>query len=473
MKLTKTDFIAYLDAPRHLWAIKNKKIPQQEVNAYVQHLFEQGYDVERYAERYIQELLIKEYGVDRDKIMLQPTQIDGEFEARTDVLILNPKTNKWDMYEIKSSTSVSKQHKFDATFQKLVFSKSYDLGSIYILHLNKDYELRGDVNLQSLFTATDITEHTEKLKDEVHLLRYEALEQLRSETYEEIPACIRPKTCPCLDICHPELPEYSIYDVNNLTGSEKKIRNLEEMNITSVYDIPHDFPLTEKQRFQVQVAQSKQPSIDADGIKVDLNRLEYPLYFIDYESFNPAIPMYDSYRPYDQIPFQWSLHIMKELNGELEHFEFIETEQVDPIPAFLTNLKEVVSDKGSIIVWNKSFEGTQNKRMGEIHPEFQLFCEDMNNRMYDLMEIFRDGIYAHPKFKGSYSIKKVLPVLVPDLSYDGMDIAEGATAMASWDEMVNKDSLPERKEKIRKDLLKYCKLDTLAMVRIFEELIDL
>jgi len=183
--------------------------------------------------------------------------------------------------------------------------------------------------------------------------------------------------------------------------------------------------------------------------------------------------MYDGYRPYDQIPFQWSLHIMKELNGELEHFEFIETEQLDPIPAFLTKLKEVFSDKGSIIVWNKSFEGTQNERMGEIHPEFQLFCKNMNNRMYDLMDIFRDGIYAHPKFKGSYSIKKVLPVLVPDLSYDGMDIAEGATAMASWDEMVNKGSLPERKEKIRKDLLKYCKLDTLAMVRIFEQLLRL
>jgi len=473
MKLTKTDFITYLDAPRHLWAIKNNKIPDQEINAYVQHLFEQGYDVERYAEKYIQEYLINEYSVDQDKVLLQPTHTDGEFEARTDVLILNPDTNKWDMYEIKSSTSVSKQHKYDATFQKLVFSKQYELGNIYILHLNKEYELQGEVNLQSLFIATDITEHTEKLKDQVHLLRYDALDHLRSDTEEQVPACIRPKTCPCLNICHPNLPEYSIYDVNNLTASEKKISQLEEMEALSVYDIPQDFPLTEKQRFQVQVAQSKQPSIDTDGIRSDLEGLEYPLYFIDYESFNPAIPMYDGYRPYDQIPFQWSLHTMHEPNGKFQHLEFIETEQVDPVPAFLAKLREVIGEEGSIIVWNKSFEGTQNRRMGEIHSEFQQFCEDMNNRMYDLMDIFRDGIYAHPKFKGSYSIKKVLPILVPDLSYDGMDIAEGATAMASWDEMVNKDSVPERKEKIRQDLLKYCELDTLAMVRIFEELINL
>lgn len=139
---------------------------------------------------------------------------------------------------------------------------------------------------------------------------------------------------------------------------------------------------------------------------------------------------------------------MKEPNDQLEHSEFIETGQVDPVPAFLTKLKEAIGEKGSIIVWNKSFEGTQNRRMGEIHSEFQLFCEDMNNRMYDLMDIFRNGTYAHPKFKGSYSIKKVLPVLVSDLSYDGIDIAEGATAMASWDEMVNKDATPERKEEI-------------------------
>src|SRR5690606_27837559 len=123
MKITKTDFIAYLDAPRHLWAVKNNKIPQQEVNAYVQHLFEQGYDVEKYAERYITECLLQKYKAKGTDVLLQPKQIDGEFEARTDVLILNPETSKWDMYEIKSSTSVSKQHKYDATFQKLVFSK--------------------------------------------------------------------------------------------------------------------------------------------------------------------------------------------------------------------------------------------------------------------------------------------------------------------------------------------------------------
>lgn len=468
--LTKTDFIAYLDAPRHLWAIKNNKLPEQEINAYLQHLFEQGYDVEKYAERYITECLLRKYKAKEADVLLQPKQVDGEFEARTDVLVRNPETDKWDMYEIKSSTSVSKQHRYDATFQTLVFQKQYSLGQIYILHLNRDYIKHGEINLESLFTATDITAEVEKIKDDVHLLRYEALDYLREDDFINVPACIRPKQCPCLELCHADLPDYSIYDVNNLTASEKKIRELEEQGIKSVYDIPNSFPLTEKQSFQVQVAKANQASVDKITIQNELSTLEYPIYFVDYESFNPAIPMYDGYKPYDQIPFQWSLHIQNEPNGELEHHEFIETEEIDPIPNFLNELRGFVQSQGTIIVWNKTFEATQNKRMAEIHPEFVTFCEDMNRRIYDLMDIFRNGLYADPKFKGSYSIKRVLPVIVPELTYDELDIAEGATAMASWNEMVHSDISVEQKENIKKNLLEYCKLDTFAMVRIFEEL---
>jgi hypothetical protein len=182
--------------------------------------------------------------------------------------------------------------------------------------------------------------------------------------------------------------------------------------------------------------------------------------------------MFDGYKPFDQMTFQYSLHVLKDKESdELEHYEFIETGQIDPIPNLIKSLKQNIGDTGSIIVWNKSFEATQNKRMGEIYPEYAEFCENMNNRIFDLMEIFRDQLYADPKFKGSYSIKKVLPVLVPELTYEGMDIGDGATAMVNWNEMVYGDYLSDKeREKIRKDLLKYCELDTLAMVKIFEYL---
>lgn len=471
--LTKSDFVAYIDSPRHLWAIKHNKLTEVELNAFLNHLFEQGYDVEEYGEKYIREILVPEYEDSSINILFQPTANDGEFEARADVLIKNPKTNKWDMYEIKSSTEVKRQHRYDVTFQSLVFGKNYELGEIFILHLNPDYTRTGEIDIAKLFTRTNLTKVVSDLIHEVQILRYEALEVISEDDYSLVQSCIRPKLCPCLGICHQDLPDYSIYDISNLTANEKKIRELEKLGFISIDDVPLNFALSEKQRFQVQIAQNNQTYINSNSIEKSFEKLQYPIYFVDYESFNPAIPMFDSYKPYDQIPFQWSLHIKEDSTSELKHYEFIETQQIDPIVNFLSAMQAVVGTNGSIIVWNKAFEGTQNKRMGEIHSEFKDYCENMNSRLFDLMEIFRDGLYADRKFKGSYSIKIVLPVLVPSLSYKGMNIAEGATAMASWNDMVFGNTDDEQKAQIRADLLKYCELDTLAMVRIFEKLAEL
>ena len=477
MTLTKTDFISYLDAPRHLWAMKHGKLDKQEINTYLEHLFEQGYRVEELAEQYIKKHLIPKYGVSNNEVLLQPTQTDiseikgeGNYEARTDVLIKNPKSNKWDMYEIKSATKVDRSHKYDATFQTLIFEKYYDLGDVYILHLNNEYYRQGELDLTQLFIAVNVNEYVEKLKDEVVQMRYEAYLISKEEDFSKASACIRPKTCPCLSLCHPNLPKYSIFDINRITQSAKKVQTLLNDDIVDVMDVPKDFELTDVQRYQVNVAQSKKTQIDKQAIRERLDELVYPLHFIDYETFNSAIPMYDGYKPYDQMCFQYSLHILRKRGGKLEHYEFIETDQIDPIPNFIKTLNRQICEEGSIIVWNKSFESTQNQRMGEIHPKFEGFCMDMNERMFDLMDIFRDQLYADPKFKGSYSIKKVLPVLVPELSYERMDIGDGATAMASWNKMVYGDTDDDEKEIIRKHLLKYCELDTLAMVRIWEVL---
>ncbi len=520
MTLTKTDFIAYLDSPRHLWAIKNQdsifaatlksdcisdatlsslssqmkhnKIGEKEIGVYLQHLFEQGYEVENLAEQYIQKHLVPQYHAKsrqaeatEENLLLQPTHTEEHYEARIDVLILNPETGKWDMYEIKSSTKVDKTHKYDATFQYLVFKQKYELGDIYILHLDKEYVRKGEISLSEIFISESVNEFVEELKDEVIQLRYEAYLTAQAEDMNKAIACIRPKTCPCLSLCHPDLPKYSIYDVNHLTGNEGKIRDLEANGIKSVYDIPLDFELSDKQRFQVDVAQSKNVHIDKPAIIQRLSELEYPLYFLDYETFNPAVPMFDGYKPFDQMTFQYSLHVLRDedsdklesssanASADLRHHEFIETEQIDPIPNLIESLKQNIGNTGSIIVWNKSFEATQNKRMGEIYPEHAEFCENINNRIFDLMEIFRDQLYADPKFKGSYSIKKVLPVLVPELTYEGMEIGDGATAMANWNEMVYGEGLnKDEREKTKQDLLKYCELDTLAMYKIWKVLSD-
>lgn len=468
--ISKTDFIYFIDSPRHLWAKKNGKIDENILDEYTKHLFDQGYEVEKYAEKYIRDLIIPKFTQSLDDFRIQPKFTDENFEARADCLVKNKETGKWDMYEIKSTNDIKKEHIYDVTFQYLVFSKGFDIGTVNIVHLNKEYVRGWDLNIGELFIVEDITETVLEKKDEVHNLRYEALNVLSETDSSKVLECIHPKSCPCLNICHPNLPEYSIYDINMLTGNPKKIRELVSLGIKSIYDVPSSFELSERQRKQVNAAINNEIVIENVEIKNELNSLKYPIYFIDYESYNPAIPMYSGFKPYDQMPFQWSLHVLKNENSVLEHFEYINMNMEDSTKGFLEELKKVVGSEGSIVVWNKSFEGTQNKRMSEIHPEFKEFCESMNNRMFDLMNIFKDMLYIDPKTKGSYSIKKVLPVLVSDLNYKELEINNGAVAMNSWFKAVYSQDDKINPEEIKKNLLKYCSLDTMAMIRIWEEL---
>ncbi len=471
MLLTKSDFLVYLDAPCHLWAVKHDQIPEKERNAYIEHLSDQGYEVETWAWKHVTDVLIPQYGAHPEDVMKQATVTSDTCEVRADILIRKHGSDKWDMYEIKSSTEAKKKHIYDATFQALAVEEKYAVENVFILHLNRDYIRQGSVNVQDLFVAENITNKVDDYKEDVKCLRKLALQAATASEFDGITGCSKPRECLCPDLCHPNLPAYSIFDINRLTQSKKKIEELLANGIRSVYDIPSTFPLSALQRFQVQVAQSGEPIIDQKRIGAELETLQYPLCFIDYETFNPAVPLYDGYRPYDNVPFQYSLHILREPGAAAEHCDFLHTDQTDPVPAFLRTLQGQLADSGSIIVWNKAFEGNVNKRMAELCPENSEYCLNMNTRYYDLMVIFQNQWYAHPDFKGSYSIKKVLPVLVPELSYKEMEVGEGATAMATWKRLVfEQDVEAAEKKRLQEAMLSYCKMDTFAMVRIWQNL---
>ncbi|MEA2056240.1 MAG: DUF2779 domain-containing protein, partial [Patescibacteria group bacterium] len=294
--------------------------------------------------------------------------------------------------------------------------------------------------------------------------------------------CHKPSECPCLSLCHPNLPGYPIYDLPRARRS--KFNKLKAQGIASLEQIPSDFRLSKMQCKLVQSLQSKQAIIDHQAIAQELSQLEYPLYFLDYETFNPAVPMFDGYKPYQQISFQYSLHVLDkattQLDGiprdeEFKHFEFLFTKQEEPSEEFAQSLLDKIKDQGSVIVWNKSFECGRNLELAELQPQFAQGLKGINDRVFDLMEIFSKGLYVDCRFHGSASIKKVLPVLVPGLSYKGMEIGEGATAMIKWFELVYGDGqgnlLDDGEQgQIAKNLLKYCELDTWAMVRIWERL---
>ena len=209
-------------------------------------------------------------------------------------------------------------------------------------------------------------------------------------------------------------------------------------------------------------------TINKANIKKFLDNISYPIYFLDYETFSKIIPPFDGLRPYQQIPFQYSLHIIESPNGEIKHKQFLHTENSHPTLSLLNQLKQDIGATGTILVWFEGFEKGRNKDIALLYSEYTDFIQSINDRVIDLMVPFYEGWFVDKDFFGSASIKKVLPVLVSELSYEKLEIKEGNTAQRLWMETIFDNKNTEKKEKIMKDLLDYCRIDTLAMVQLFK-----
>jgi hypothetical protein len=264
------------------------------------------------------------------------------------------------------------------------------------------------------------------------------------------------------------VPAYSVHDLSRI--SKKKLDLLIDRGILDLNDIPDEFELTDNQKNQALAYKQQKPMISIENIKKELDALMFPLYFFDYEAFGPAIPAFNGYGAYKQIPFQFSLHILRGSDAPLDHVEFLHDELSDPSEKVVELLQKTVPAGGTVIVWNKSFEMMVNKEIGTRLPKHALYFEEFNKRIYDLMDIFHDQHYVHHGFRGKCSIKKVLPTLDAELRYDGLDIQEGGQAADAWWRMVAADTPSEEKWKIAHDLKVYCGLDTYAMYAIWPHL---
>jgi len=462
-RLSKSDFLYYLDAPMHLWAKRHDQA-DRKISDYDRHLMEQGKQVGMLGQDFLQWYVGKNY--DGAEVSFEATLEDGKFEARIDGLVFDTEAEVYDLYEVKGSTGVKKEHIFDAAFQRLAAEGQMPVRSVYLVVLDGEYVREGEVDLRSLFTVMNVNEKVAEVREEVLLKRELAWEAGQREEPDGIEGCERPKTCPCVNLCHGELPEHSIYNLPRL--SKPKKRELKGMGILQTRDIPSTFPLTDKQSRHAQAVKEGKAIIDHKAIQKRLDELDHPLYFLDYETYNPAVPMFDGYRPYEQIVFQYSLHVHETPTGEMKHFEHLETGKGDVSRRVVSKLAEDIGDAGSIIVWNMPFEATRNKEMAKRYPEYAEFLLGLNERMFDLMRIFSDGLYVDADFHGSASIKAVLPALVGEGGYEELLIGKGDEAMMAWVEIVHEMVVEEQVERVREELLKYCELDTLAMVRNLE-----
>lgn len=492
MTLTKTEYLLFLKHKAWLWLKKYDKSKLPPIDANTQAVFDSGNKLEAYAEQlfpegtelgfdsYDEYQSLSQRTIDAinegQKILFQARFDTPELTCLTDIVEFTSPTSL-NLYEVKSSTKVKQEHEYDLAFQVQVLTEcGYKVEKISVICVNNEYTRDGDIEPEKLLSIIDVTEKVVALEGATQKHIKQALKVINQKERPDIsPRYARMGSITdWLEIYKglTDLPNFSIYSI--ASPNAELFGELEDLGITLLQDIPSSITLNEKQARQVASIKKGQPIINKDQIKDFLDGLVYPLYFLDYETCMDVIPPYNGTKPYQQIPTQFSLHILSSPGEALIHKEYLHTKTNCPAHDLAKSLQENIGPQGSVLVWYSNFEMSRNREMAEMLPDFAEFFKDLNSRVVDLMVPFSEGMYIDPDFKGSASIKKVLPVLVPELSYKELDIQEGLTAQRLWMEAVLEDKFSQiKKEVLFHSLLKYCELDTLAMVRIYEKLMKL
>jgi hypothetical protein len=390
--------------------------------------------------------------------------------VRVDILQRRPR-NRWSLIEVKSAVECKEHYLYDVAIQYYVLSGcGIGVSSVCVMHLNRDYVYDGKKHdLSQLFAIKNLKRQVAKVGiDFPKLLEVQqrVIAQDHAPDISPGPQCLQPYQCEFFDHCNPPVPEHHISFLPRL--SEKKKQELVASGFTQIPQIPDGFPLTETQRRVCAAVRTGSPWFGG-SLKKELSRLKYPLYFMDFESLYPAVPRYAGMWPYSQIPFQWSVHRHEAPNGGLEHFEFLAEDEQDPRRDFVDSLCAALGRRGHIVVYNQGFESQRLSELARWLPDYKSRISRIHDRLWDLLLLVRNGVY-HPEFQGSFSLKSVLPALVPDLTYEGMEIANGENAGLAWASMVRGTVGAAERERLHNALLAYCRKDTLALAKLVARL---
>ncbi len=488
--LTKSDYLNGLQCSKFLWVCKNDKerIPEPSeidkakfkegelVGEYAKKLFPEGVDLSgldfKENIRKTKENLGKRVPIFEAGFIMPLSNNESVF-SRADVLV-PVSDSEWDIVEVKMGTKVKDLNIHDVAFQKYVYQEAgLKIRNCYLMHVNNEYVLDKEIIPEDFFVKTDISEKVEEfsigIKERIskmfRIIESEEplfdVQDIKKIEYGNF----------LLDGFMDSLPENNVFEFYRIR-KDKAIKFFEE-GIISMGDIPDNIKLNDKQKIQKEVCLNEK-HVNKEKIKSFLDDLNYPLYYLDFETINPCIPKFQGMRPYQRIPFQFSLHIQKEKeeNKErLEHIGFLASGKGDPRLKFLQSLKDNLGERGDIIVYNQSFEKGVLRECVEAFPEFKDWYENnIEPRIKDLWDVFKNFWFYHRNQKGSASIKAVLP-LFSDLNYKELDIGKGDKASYEWERITFLEDVSEDVEKkVRGDLEKYCELDTLAEFEIIKGL---
>ena len=482
--LTKSNYLLGLQCPKLLWVAKNDKQRIPEPDKITLKKFSDGHIIGELATRVfpegqnIPDENFKENLENTKKLiskripLFEPAFMVDNLYSRADILVPVAE-DEWDIVEVKSATKVKDVNIHDVSFQKYTYEKAgLKIRKCFLMHINNQYCLDGQVEPSELFVQTEITEDVAEFSNGIE----SRIEQMAGiiNSHEEPQckiniSCSDPYECPIKNECWESVPENSVFDFYRML--KKKCFELYDSGIICLNEVPEDVKLNEKQAIQRRLAFDGGKHIDKVQIKNFLDNLKYPIYYLDFETINPVIPKFDGMKPYQRIPFQFSLHIQEEEGGEVRHISFLAEGTSDPRPKFMQALKDNLGGKGNILVYNQSFEKGVMNESATAFPEFrEWYDENILPRIKDLWDVFRNFYYYDSEQCGNASIKAVLPVL-SDLSYKELDINKGDLASLEYERVTYDLSMSEEERlRIREALEKYCELDTLAEVEIVKAL---
>jgi hypothetical protein len=502
--LSKSKYTKFCQCDKALWLTANK--PKEEfIDEATKARFEQGNNVGDIAmpllgnfievtEKKADGSLDLEKMIEKTKNLIEKEEeniaeasfsYDGNYCA---VDILHKAIEGYEIYEVKSSTYSSNKimsnydrYIPDIAYQKWVLEKcGITVTGTYLVLLNSEYIMQNKLDIQQLFKKLDVAEQIKKEYDKVPERVANAKRVLEGrEPDTAISAnCNKPYKCGFWKYCTRNIiTKASVFDLYRMNFSEKI--ELYEKNIVTFTDIHKRFQsdtmlkLSAIELMQIGYTLRGDEYIDKKGIREFLNGLSYPLYFLDFETMQCAIPQFKGTRPYQQIPFQYSLHFKESCNEEVQHKEFLGKSGTDPRRPLAERLCKDIPMNVCTLAYNKSFECTRIKELADTFPDLAKHLLNIRDHIQDLLEPFQKGYYYVPAMGGSFSIKSVLPALFPNkpaLDYHKLDksVQNGGNAMNIFPKI--KDMAPEEAEKARKSLLEYCKLDTMAMVKVWEKM---
>lgn len=486
MRLSKSKFIAGVQCLKRLyWQVHEPELADEPSES-TEAILEQGDEVGRLACLAFPGGVRVEHGKDNLEDAVRQTRellanrkvpaiFEGAFEhgnilVRVDILQRRPRES-WRLIEVKSATNLKDHYIADAGIQKHVLCKSgIQLSSVCLMHLNKDYVYAGgDLDTQRLFRIRNLNRRIDTIESSIQTEIRKHFRMLKRPSPPEVAVgrhCSYPVLCEFHAQCHPPLPADHISNLPRI--SARRIQELTDRGIQSIHAIPDGFPLSDRARIACTSIQAGTAWFSPE-LRNKLKEIHYPVYFMDFETVYPAIPRYPGMRPYSQLPFQWSVHTRRTADSALEHYEFLAETEDDPRPEFIATLCAILGWRGTITVYNQQFESARLRELANWMPERAKQIERIRSRLWDLLPVMRQHVY-HPGFRGSFSLKSVSPALVPGLTYDGMDVANGGQAGLAWETFMHGKLDSLSRKRMKNSLLAYCRQDTLALAQICEAL---